>query len=58
MEYYQVSRTLADEETYQREIAGFKQISDNYRKILLTEDLGNYNDAGIEQANVVDWLLE
>jgi predicted AAA+ superfamily ATPase len=57
-EYYQVSQTVADENTYQREVDGLKQIDDNYRKILLTQDLGSYNDEGIEQINVMDWLLE
>ena len=57
-EYYQVSKTLTDEVTYSREIAGFKKLKDNYRKILLSEDYGNYNDEGIEQINVIDWLLE
>lgn len=57
-EYYQVSLTVQDEKTYQREIAPFLAIKDNFRKILLTQDLGNYNDNGIEQKNVIDWLLE
>ncbi|MDR3156877.1 MAG: ATP-binding protein [Lactobacillales bacterium] len=56
-EYYQVSLTVANDKTYTREALPLKAIKDNYRKILLTQDLGNYNDAGIEQVNVVDWLL-
>lgn len=56
-EYYQVSLTVQDEKTYQREITPFLEIKDNYRKILLTQDSGNYNDNGIEQKNVIDWLL-
>ncbi|GAB2024951.1 ATP-binding protein [Lactovum odontotermitis] len=55
--YYQVSSTVKDENTYQREISSLQAISDNYRKILLTEDLGNYNDNGIEQINLIDWLI-
>jgi len=57
-EYYQVSLTLADDKVYTREVAPLKEIKDNYRKVLLTQDLGNYNDAGIEQVNILDWLLE
>lgn len=57
-EYYQVSQTVQDEATYQREVRGFEEINDNYRKILLTMDAGHYNDQGIEQLNVVDWLLD
>lgn len=57
-EYYQVSLTVQDEKTYHREIAPFLEIKDNYPKILLTEDPGNYDDNGIEQKNVIDWLLK
>lgn len=32
-------------------------ICNNYRKILLSEDRGSYNDRGLEQHNIVDWLL-
>lgn len=57
-EYYQVSLTVQNKKTYQREIAPFLEIKDNYAKILLTEDPGNYDDNGIEQKNVIDWLLQ
>lgn len=57
-EYYQVSYSVVDENTYERELRSLKEIEDNYRKILLTTDAGNYNDEGIEQINVVDWLLD
>ena len=57
-EYYQVSLTVQDEKTYKREIAPFLEVKDNYPKILLTEDPGSYDDNGITQNNVIDWLLE
>lgn len=57
-EYYQVSLTVQDSKTYEREIAPFLEIRDNYAKILLTQDPGNYDDNGISQKNVIDWLLE
>lgn len=57
-EYYQVAYSVLDEATYQREVTTFGKIDDNYRKILLTTDGGKYNDEGIEQINVVDWLLD
>ncbi|MCL2865009.1 MAG: ATP-binding protein [Lachnospiraceae bacterium] len=56
-EYYQVSLTVQEEKTFEREVAGLKKIKDNYRKILLTQDMGSYNEDGIEQMNVIDWLL-
>ena len=56
--YYQVAYSVGEEATYQREVASLKQINDHYRKYLLTSDLGTYNDEGIEQKNIIDWLLE
>jgi len=57
-EYIQVAASVVDENTYLREVGSLKQINDNYRKILLTMDLGSYNDDGVEQINVMDWLLK
>ena len=56
-EYYQVSLTVEDDRTYQREVRPLQSIQDNYRKILLTMDNGRYNQEGIEQLNIIDWLL-
>ncbi|BBD48609.1 hypothetical protein LJCM5343_03610 [Lactobacillus paragasseri] len=50
--------TVQDEKTYQREIAPFLEIKDNYPKILLTQDPGSYDDNGVKQINVIDWLLK
>lgn len=57
IEYYQVSASVENEDTYAREVSSFKAIRDNYRKVLLTRDAGTYNDNGIEQINVEEWLL-
>ena len=56
-EYYQVSETVRNDSTYERETSSLKAIKDNYRKILLTEDPDSYDDQGIEHINVIDWLL-
>ncbi|MCH3904329.1 MAG: ATP-binding protein [Lactobacillus sp.] len=56
--YFQVSVSVAEDKTYQREIAPFFEIKDNYPKVLLTQDPGNFNDNGIQQVNVIDWLME
>jgi predicted AAA+ superfamily ATPase len=56
-EYYQVAATVQDSTTYERETSRLKGIKDNYRKILLTQDEGYFNDNGIEQTNVLEWLL-
>lgn len=57
--YIQVTASLADENTFNREMRPLKQIEDNYEKIILTLDrytLGNYE--GIKVINIIDWLLE
>ena len=57
--YYQVSASMLDQSTFERELLPLKSIKDNYKKIVLTLDkftLGNYE--GIEVVNTIDWLLE
>ena len=57
--YIQVTASLVDENTFNREISPLKLIEDNYEKIILTLDrytLGNYD--GIKVINIIDWLLE
>ncbi len=55
-EYYQISTTVLDEKTLQREIIPFNQIKDNYPKFLITLDdfTGDHN--GNHQVNLIDWL--
>ena len=56
--YYQVTASLTEQTTFEREIGPLKKINDNYPKKILTLDrftLGNYE--GIEVLNAVDWLL-
>lgn len=57
--YYQVSASVLDEQTRTRELAPLKRLTDNYPKILLTLDkIGrNTNYDGIQQINLLDWLL-
>lgn len=57
--YIQVTASLVDENTFNREMRPLQQIEDNYEKIILTLDrytLGNYE--GIKVINIIDWLLE
>ena len=60
LEYYQVSYTVMADTTLQRELLPMKQLDDNYPKYLLTMDVLHKTDNhnGIEQKNVLDWLLE
>ena len=58
-EYFQVTASLTDENTFRREITPLRNIKDNYSKTILTLDrftLGNYE--GIKVENAVDWLLD
>ncbi len=60
VEYYQVSASVLDEKTLERELAPLYEIKDNHPKFLLTLDEINNgaNFDGIKQINVIDWLLE
>ena len=58
IQYIQVSASLTEQSTFEREISSLRAIKDNYPKIILTLDrftLGNYD--GTEVKNVIDWLL-
>ena len=58
-EYYQVSLTVRDEKTLERELSPLQNINDHNTKILLTMDNDppvSYN--GIKQKYVLDWLLD
>lgn len=58
--YYQVSMSVLDESTLQRELAPLEAIKDNQPKYLLTLDtIGKgRNLGGIQQLNLIDWLLD
>lgn len=58
LHYFQVTASLTDENTFNREISPLQNLSDNYPKTILTLDrftIGDYK--GIEVVNAVDWLL-
>ena len=57
-EYYQVTLTLADSVTFDREVRPLKAIRDNYPKYILSTDLLTAEIEGIEHRNIVDWLLK
>lgn len=58
-EYYQVSYTVKDEKTLERELKPLNNIKDHNPKILLTADFTPYTSHnGIKQINVFDWLLD
>lgn len=57
--YYQVTASMVEESTFERELSPLRSIGDNYPKTVLTLDRftpGNYE--GIEVIHVIDWLLQ
>lgn len=59
VEYYQVSQTVLDEQTLQRELSSLEAVKDHNPKYLLTLDytpLTSHN--GIRQMNVLEWLVK
>lgn len=58
-EYYQVSQTVLDEQTLQRELASLEMIKDHNPKYLLTLDYTpTVSHNGIRQMNVLEWLIK
>ncbi|MDR1762589.1 MAG: DUF4143 domain-containing protein, partial [Dysgonamonadaceae bacterium] len=57
VEYYQVTWSMADSATAERELRPFRHIPDNYPKYIISTDLLTGEIDGIEHINVVDWLL-
>lgn len=57
--YYQVSDTVIDKNTLNRELKPFELTNDHYEKILITADYDvatSYN--GIKKINIIDFLLQ
>jgi len=56
-EYYQVSQTAMDPNTFAREIEPLDKIDDHNLKFLLTMDHVNLSHKGIKHVNILNWLL-
>lgn len=57
--YIQVTETMADPKTYERELAPFALVRDSFPKLVLTTDrmrLG-VTEQGVRIENIIDWLL-
>lgn len=54
--YYQVSASILDQNTYQREIAPLKAVRDHYPKYIVTMDEVPMGEDGIRQIPVMDFL--
>ena len=58
LEYYQVTWSMSDLKTAEREIRPLKSIDDNYPKHVISTDVVTAEIEGIEHINIVDWLLK
>lgn len=56
--YYQVSASVLDPVTYEREFAPLLKIPDHYPKYVLTLDELPSGQDGVKQMNLIDFLLE
>ena len=56
-EYYQVSASVLDPNTFEREIEPLHRVHDNYPKYIVTMDEITSNNEGIKQINVIDFLF-
>lgn len=57
--YYQVSQTVLDENTLERELKPLDRIKDHNPKYLITNDITpEVSHNGIRQINIVNWLLD
>lgn len=58
-EYYQISMSIKDENTYARETRSLNSIKDSHPKTILTLDEMKFiTNEGIKVKNIIDWLLE
>ncbi|MGV8907253.1 MAG: ATP-binding protein [Acetobacterium sp.] len=55
--YYQVSASILDPATFEREITPLKKVADHYPKFILSMDELSMDNDGIKQVNIVDFLL-
>ena len=55
-QYIQVSQTVQDKATLERELKPLNMISDHFEKLLITMDYGTGTYNGIKKVNAIDWL--
>jgi len=56
-EYYQVSDTIREKDTFERETASLELIKDHNPKFILTRDYETASHKGIKIQNVLKWLI-
>ena len=56
--YYQVSLTVREQNTLNRELAPFAKINNHFPKYLLTIDPEEPSYDGVQQKNIINWLID
>jgi len=56
--YYQVAASVLEPATFEREITPLKKVNDHYPKVILSMDELPMGEDGINQVNIVDFLLQ
>ena len=55
--YYQISLTVREQKTLERELAPFSKINNHFPKYLLTLDPEEPTYDGVQQINIINWLI-
>ena len=55
--YVQVSETVLDPTTLERELTPFAKLSDGFPRVLITKDRTDYGRDGVRHVNLYDFLL-
>lgn len=56
--YIQVAYLLANDEIINREFRGLESITDNYEKIVISNDTFDFSRNGIKHLNIIDFLMK
>ncbi len=56
--YFQVTESMSNEETRERELNPLRKVEDNYEKIVLSLDEEEEIYEGIKSLNLINWLLK
>jgi polyisoprenoid-binding protein YceI len=55
--YIQVSESVVDQATFQRELAPYARLRDGYPRVLISKDFEDYSTDGVKHVNYYSFLL-
>ncbi len=56
--YIQLTQSLIDESTREREFLSLRMVKDNYKKFVISLDRLNYSSEGIKHLNLIEFLID